>query len=98
MDYQRSFQELNIDIRQANDYDEWSELGAVGWSYKDILPYFKKSERYHESDDLDENYHGKEGPMGVRKLPKYSCKMSSVIEDSLNDSGDLVSHTKKIKE
>ena len=50
------------------------------------MSYFKKSERYHESDDLDENYHGTEGPMGVRKLPKYSCKMSSLIEASLNDT------------
>ena len=71
------------------DYDEWSDLGANGWSYQDVLPYFKKSERYHESDDLDENYHGTKGPMGVRKLPKYSCKMSSLIEASLNDTLSL---------
>ena len=68
------------------DYDEWSELGASGWSYKEVLPYFMKSERYHESGDIDENFHGKNGPMGVRKLPKYSCKMSTLLEDSLNDT------------
>ena len=35
---------------------------------------------------MDEKYHGTKGPMGVRKLPKYSCKMSSLIEASLNDT------------
>ena len=68
------------------DYDEWSELGASGWSYKEVLPYFMKSERYHESDDIDEKFHGNKGPMGVRKLPKYSCKMSKLLENSLNDT------------
>ena len=68
------------------DYDEWSDLGATGWSYENVLPYFKKSQRYHESDDFNENYHGTDGPMGVRKLPQYSCKMSYLIEAGLNDT------------
>ena len=68
------------------DYDEWSELGADGWSYEDVLPYFKKSQRYHESDDFDETYQGTDGPMGVRKLPQYSNKMNSLIEASMNDT------------
>ena len=68
------------------DYDEWSDLGATGWSYQDVLPYFKKSQHYHESDDFDEKYQGTGGPLGVRKLPQYSCKMSHLIEASLNDT------------
>ena len=74
----------------AKDYDEWSELGGNGWSYKEVLPYFKKSQRYHESDDFNETYHGTDGPMGVRKLPQYSCKMSYLIETSLNDTLGIV--------
>ena len=47
------------------DYDEWEEMGAKGWSYEDVLPYFKKSEDYRS--DGDEGYHGKGGPLNVEK-------------------------------
>ncbi|KAL5484708.1 hypothetical protein EMCRGX_G021248 [Ephydatia muelleri] len=48
------------------DYDEWEKMGAKGWSYEEVLPYFKKSEHY-TSDDGDEGYHGKGGPLNVEK-------------------------------
>ena len=44
------------------DYDAWAEDGCDGWSYREILPYFKRAEgneRFHDS------YHGSEGPLGV---------------------------------
>lgn len=45
-----------------SDYDEWSELGCHGWSWDDVLPYFKKSENNQRgADDL----HGEEGPLMV---------------------------------
>jgi len=47
------------------DYDEWARLGNKGWSYKDVLPYFKKSE--HREAGADE-YHGQGGPLNVAPL------------------------------
>ena len=48
----------------AGDYDKWEELGATGWSYKDVLPYFKKVEANERDDDV---YHGKTGPLHVSR-------------------------------
>ena len=48
------------------DYDEWEKMGAEGWSYDDVLPYFKKSEDYQDAG-ADEGYHGYEGDLNVEK-------------------------------
>ena len=44
------------------DYDGWAQMGCRGWSYADVLPYFKKSERYGPGDT---EYRGKSGPLLV---------------------------------
>lgn len=46
----------------AQDYDEWRQMGCEGWSYDEVLPYFKKSE---DNDSFEGPYHGKGGPLGV---------------------------------
>lgn len=46
----------------AQDYDEWRQMGCEGWSYEDVLPYFRKAE---DNDTYDNRYHGKGGPLGV---------------------------------
>ncbi len=48
-----------------SDYDHWAALGNTGWSYADVLPYFKRSE---DNADFDGEYHGKGGPLPVNKL------------------------------
>ncbi len=50
---------------QHQDYDDWSAMGANGWSYEEVLPYFKKSECYSGPDSP---YHGKTGELGVSDL------------------------------
>ena len=48
-----------------SDYDQWASLGNSGWSFADVLPYFKRSE---DNADFDGEYHGKGGPLAVNKL------------------------------
>ena len=50
---------------QAEDYDRWESLGNAGWSYSDVLPYFKKSEDQERGSDA---YHGVGGPLKVSDL------------------------------
>ena len=49
------------------DFDAWAEGGATGWGYRDVLPYFRKSEALAPSDDIsiDAPAHGTAGPLGV---------------------------------
>jgi len=46
----------------ASDYDRWGQLGLSGWSYSDVLPYFKRSENYHGGGS---EFHGQGGPLSV---------------------------------
>jgi choline dehydrogenase len=50
---------------QHADYDDWERLGATGWSYREVLPYFRKSEGF---DGPASEYHGTEGELGVSEL------------------------------
>jgi len=47
------------------DYDDWAARGNAGWSFEDVLPYFKRLE--HDADYGDQPYHGDRGPMPVRR-------------------------------
>jgi choline dehydrogenase len=49
------------------DFDSWAAAGATGWSYGEVLPYFKKSEGLAPSDDIivDPDAHNAGGPLGV---------------------------------
>ncbi len=50
---------------QREDYDHWQSLGNGGWSYQDVLPYFKRSEDQERGAD---QYHGAGGPLGVSDI------------------------------
>jgi choline dehydrogenase-like flavoprotein len=47
------------------DYDHWAALGNTGWSFADVLPYFKRAEN---NSDFSGDYHGKDGPLHVNRL------------------------------
>jgi choline dehydrogenase len=46
----------------ARDYDRWAQAGNKGWSYADLLPYFKRAEHHQNGASL---YHGGDGPLRV---------------------------------
>jgi 5-(hydroxymethyl)furfural/furfural oxidase len=50
-----------------DDYAEWVELGASGWGWDDVLPFFRKLEK---DFDYDSELHGGDGPVPVRRIPK----------------------------
>ncbi len=60
------------------DYNTWEEMGAEGWSYKDVLPYFKKYERDHRGAD---EYHGGDGPFGV-ELARWKNPLADAFIDT----------------
>jgi choline dehydrogenase len=51
---------------QRQDYDHWGQLGCRGWSYEDVLPYFRKAESNARGAD---EFHGGDGPLQVSDLP-----------------------------
>ena len=50
---------------QKEDYDHWRQLGNAGWSFEDVLPYFKRAEDQERGPD---DYHGSGGPLAVSDM------------------------------
>src|SRR5579883_1014221 len=50
---------------QRQDFDLWRQLGNTGWSYEDVLPYFRRAEDQERGAD---EYHGTGGPLSVSDL------------------------------
>ncbi len=57
---------------QAQDYDHWAQLGNRGWSWDDVLPVFKRMERYDGGSD---DYHGRSGPLRVTDTPRHKVPL-----------------------
>ena len=67
------------------DYDEWETRGATGWSWKDVLPYFRKVER---DLDFDGPFHGKDGRIPVRRIPQaHWTKHSLAVAEACKLAG-----------
>ncbi|XP_043257487.1 glucose dehydrogenase [FAD, quinone]-like [Colletes gigas] len=54
------------------DYDIWAALGNEGWSYNDVLHYFKKSEKFDVPGIKNSSYHGDEGYLNVQHVPYHT--------------------------
>jgi choline dehydrogenase len=64
------------------DYDRWEKEGAIGWSYKNCLPYFKKAQNHNLSTGPDDKYRGHDGPLHVSQ-----GKCDSLLHKAFMDAG-----------
>ncbi|MBS1240473.1 MAG: choline dehydrogenase [Proteobacteria bacterium] len=62
---------------QSADYDGWAQMGARGWSWDEVLPYFKKSENQQRGADA---FHGTEGPLAVSDFPEQHPVSAAIVE------------------
>ncbi len=61
----------------ARDYDQWRQMGLQGWSYRDVLPSFKRSESLEGGGDA---WHGGAGPLKVSKASTPNPIYSATVE------------------
>lgn len=78
----------------AKDFDEWRDLGAKNWGYRDCLPYFKKAESWIDGAD---DYRGERGPIGVNlgnkmKNPLYRAFVKAGQQAGYNHTEDYNGH------
>jgi len=74
---------------QAQDYDQWAQLGNRGWSYQDVLPIFKEMESYQ--GEGDDEYRGRDGPLKVNE----SIESGPIYESLIAAAGEVgIDYTK----
>ena len=69
---------------QKEDYDGWAAMGATGWSFEDVLPFFCKAEG---NATLSGRYHGTEGPLKVDDLRHHHPLTEACIR-AAQETGD----------
>lgn len=81
----------SINVQAANrglprDYDDWAAQGAAGWSWNEVLPYFRKLER--DIDYGDSPLHGAKGPVAIRRIkPQDWPPFCHAFSDALQRDG-----------
>ena len=61
----------------AMDYAQWAQLGATGWSYADVLPYFKRMEHWHGGTS---DFRGDKGPLHITRGPRDNPLVQAFVE------------------
>ena len=65
----------------ARDFDTWAEMGAAGWSYADVLPYFQRQEHWHgHHDGAEPDWRGHKGPLHITRGPRSNPLFHAFIE------------------
>ena len=69
---------------QSHDYDGWAQKGNPGWSYQDVLPYFRKAEfcEAKETEDMDDSLRGEAGPLNVAMVRNRYEALDLVIKSA----------------
>lgn len=67
----------------AEDYNDWQKWGNIGWSYKDLLPYFKKSEK---NRNFENEYHGVNGPLSI-SYNRYETPLTKAFIEANEEMG-----------
>jgi 4-pyridoxate dehydrogenase len=71
------------------DYDRWAQKGALGWSYADVLPYFKRCETWQDGES---EWRGGSGPIGVEwaktRDPLYDAWIAAAQAVGIPHTGD----------
>ena len=67
---------------QRQDFDTWAQMGNRGWSYADVLPYFKRSE--NRLGDGDETFRGRDGPFTVTDFDQHDTLSNAFIEGAVS--------------
>ncbi|MBT8413854.1 MAG: choline dehydrogenase [Boseongicola sp.] len=64
----------------ARDFDTWAQMGASGWSYADVLPYYLRLENWHSQSGGDPNWRGNDGPLHVSRGPRKNPLYHAFVE------------------
>ncbi|XP_014487821.1 PREDICTED: glucose dehydrogenase [FAD, quinone]-like [Dinoponera quadriceps] len=69
------------------DYNEWSRMGNKGWSYEEVLPYFKKSQHcgHSHDDEWRRKYCGHNGPLHIRDFNYTDTEMQKMLVDAARE-------------
>jgi len=62
---------------QSADYDGWAQMGARGWSWDEVLPYFRMSEHQERGEN---EFHGSGGPLNVSDFPEQHPVSAALVE------------------
>ena len=66
------------------DYDHWAEQGNPGWSYDEVLPYFRRAEH---NERIRDEYHGNDGPLNVMDLRSPNRSMQEAFINAGREAG-----------
>ncbi len=64
----------------ARDYDTWEDMGAQGWAYADVLPYFKRMENWHGEDGTPSDFRGTNGPLHITRGPRNNPLFDAFVK------------------